>query len=73
MSQLFQIKSRVLSLVFVVLYNLMVLEWTSIGYATDMMIIDCMNSIMLNTSIPMHRTILEFSYYLVFGELHVNL
>lgn len=65
--------SRALSLISVVLYNLMVLEWTSRGSATHMMIIDCMNIIMLNTSIPMHRTILEFSYYHVFGELHVNL
>lgn len=51
----------------------MVLEWISRGYVIYKMIIDCMNSIMLNISILMYRIILEFSYYFVFGELYVNL
>lgn len=63
MSQFSQIMSRVLSLISVVLYNQMVLEWTSRCSASYMMNINCMHIITCMLNIPMHTNSLEFSDY----------
>lgn len=68
MSQFSQMTSRVLSLISVVLYNQMVLEWTSRCSALYIMIIIRMHIITCMLNIPMHTSSLEFNDHHVFGN-----